>query len=194
MSLALLRLLAACVQIDPGSIGDNPYYGTIVIVANSPLDIYERPDSASSRWSSIPAGESLEIFATTADGWLGFDPGVAQAGNSGSFRYRWVPPGGAYTITSGDPALLETVWGPSAGYTYAMTFEPVPVYLEPDSTSEVVDTMPGCSAAAITCRIPGWYKIDPVGGPHPGTAPGWISEAAVSINGAIEDVPLWFDD
>lgn len=166
----------------------------LIIVAEAPVNICERPDSASQTWSALPPGESLEIAVTTADGWLGFEPGVAQAGNSGSFRYRWIRPDAPFAIVSGDPALLEIVWGPSAGYAYAMTFEPVPVHLEPDFLSEVVDSMPRNSAASITCRIPGWYRIDPVNGPHPGTAPGWVSESAVSINGGIESVPLWFDD
>ncbi|NLP04605.1 hypothetical protein GX411_01450 [Candidatus Fermentibacteria bacterium] len=190
MLFSALAVLMYSIGVEPGSAIDTPSCSTLLIIAMSPIDVYERPDSTCAPWSILLPGQILEILVTTADGWLGFDPGVAQAGNSGSFRYRWIKRDASFTIASGDPDMLEVVWGPSAGFTYVMTFEPVPVFLEPDSLSEIVDSLPCCSAAAITCRIPGWYGIDPVKGPHPGTIPGWVSETAVSINGVIEDVPL----
>jgi len=48
------------------------------------------------------AGDQTLALARTIDGWLGFDPGVAQAGNEGRARLRWYQTGGL--TFSFDPA------------------------------------------------------------------------------------------
>jgi hypothetical protein len=159
-------------------------FGTAILTAEDSLEIRARPDSLGPVWSVLPPGESIEIWAIDADGWLGFDPGVAQAGNSGSFRYRWVAPVGPYVL-QGCGDRLRPVWGPSSTSCYVMTFDPVLIYLDPDSLSLVVDSLPGSSAAAIVDYSPGWFRIDPVDGPDPGVAPGWVSQDCVSINGEL---------
>jgi hypothetical protein len=40
-------------------------------------------------FGSTQEGDTMLALARTNDGWLGFDPGVAQAGNSGRARLRW---------------------------------------------------------------------------------------------------------
>ena len=40
----------------------------------------------------MEAGEQHTARVVTSDGWLGFDPGVAQAGNTGIDRMRWFDP------------------------------------------------------------------------------------------------------
>ncbi len=47
------------------------------------LTAYRLPDPASDVFGTIPAGETHEVLARTTNGWIGFDPGVAQAGNTG---------------------------------------------------------------------------------------------------------------
>jgi hypothetical protein len=154
---------------------------SVTITALEPIEIFARPDSADGVWSILPPGTSVEVLAIDAEGWLGFDPGVAQAGNTGSFRYRWIAPDGPYSIT-GDLLFLEPVWAPSSGVTYAMAYEPVMLYLEPDSLSEIVDSLPASSAAAIIEVLPGWFRLDPVNGPDPGTAPGWAQAGFLGIS------------
>jgi hypothetical protein len=155
---------------------------TVIVVAEDSISVYARPDSADGRWGVLVPGDSVVIEATTRDGWLGFDPGVAQAGNSGSFRYRWIEPGRSYSVI-GDPSMLEVVWGPGAGIPYAMTFEPVNVHAEPDPLSAVLGTLPGESAAAIVSQEGDWLEIDPSEGPTPDSPAGWISltEASISV-------------
>lgn len=155
---------------------------TVLITALDSLSVFSRPDPGMPEWGVLSPGDSIAPSARTSDGWIGFEPGVAQAGNSGSFRYRWVAPGGPYAVR-GDPGSLEVVWGPAAGFSYAMTFDPVPVHAGPDSLSPVLDSLPGNSAAVITDRVPGWYLVDPSEGPSPGTAPGWVREERVSVSG-----------
>ena len=180
----LTATILACTKgpaVAPATGAEPASESTVVVVAEDSLVVRARPDTADGRWGVLAPGESVEIEATTSDGWLGFDPGVAQAGNSGSFRYRWIEPGQPYTVT-GDPAMLEVVWGPRAGIRYAMTFEPVDVHSEPDLLSAVIGTLPGGSAAAIVSQEGDWLRIDPSEGPAPDSPAGWISLTEASIS------------
>jgi hypothetical protein len=58
--------------------------------ANSSLTAFRLPDGSSDLFGTIPTGETHEALARTADGWIGFDPGIAQAGNIGLAHHRWV--------------------------------------------------------------------------------------------------------
>jgi hypothetical protein len=164
----------------------------IQLTATDTVVVRARPDSASGVWGLLLPGDSVPVSSVTLDGWLGFDPGVAQAGNSGSFRYRWIDPGGPFDLT-GDPCGLDSLWGPSADVTYAMTFNRVPVFAEPDTLATIVDSLPGSSAARIVSLWNGWYFVDPSGGPSPETASGWVREEGISVSGNPETIPRLAD-
>jgi hypothetical protein len=70
-------LLSACVQAD------------CQFTANYQVDLYRVPDSSTDLWGVEPAGITHTIMARTADGYIGFDPGVAQAPNVGLARLRY---------------------------------------------------------------------------------------------------------
>lgn len=53
------------------------------------MQVYRLPDPGSDFMGTM-VGETHQVLAWTADGWLGFDPGVAQAGNIGLARHYWV--------------------------------------------------------------------------------------------------------
>jgi len=163
--------------------------GEVLLTAADTVVIRPRPDSASAVWGLLLPGESVPLSGVTLDGWLGFEPGVAQAGNSGSFRYRWIAPGESFLL-AGDRDLLDTVWGSSAGIVYAMTFCPVPVFVEPDGFATIADSLPAGSAAVIVSRLSGWYLVDSSAGPTPETESGWVREEDVSISGDLGRVPL----
>lgn len=63
--------------------------GSCEFTGNTALTVYRLPNASSEVFGTLPAGETHEILARTADGWLGFDPGVAQAGNIGLAHHRW---------------------------------------------------------------------------------------------------------
>jgi hypothetical protein len=161
----------------------------VLLTATDTVVVCPRPDSASGLWGLLLPGDSILLAGMTMDGWLGFEPGVAQAGNSGSFRYRWIAPGEPFLLT-GDRDDLDILWGSSAGIVYAMTFCPVPVFVEPDSLATVADSLPAGSAAGIVSRTQGWYLVDPSCGPSPETASGWVREEDVSVNGDLGKAPL----
>jgi hypothetical protein len=81
-ALAIQLLLQACTL--PASLGP------CIFKANVDVAAYRLPDWTSAPFGTIHAGQTYEVLARTADGWLGFDPGIAQAGNSGLAHNRWV--------------------------------------------------------------------------------------------------------
>lgn len=64
--------------------------GPCMVTGTMELTVYRLPVAGSDVFGTLPAGESHEILARTVDGWVGFDPGIAQAGNQGLARLRWI--------------------------------------------------------------------------------------------------------
>ena len=80
--LALLTLsmaLSSCVPAGP-----------CMFTANTPVTAYRLPDDTSDVFGVVSTGHTYKALARTAEGWVGFDPGVAQAGNIGLAHHRWV--------------------------------------------------------------------------------------------------------
>lgn len=151
------------------------------LICTDETEVFLRPDPESSVFGTLLPGDTISISAITSCGWLGFDPGVAQAGNVGVFRYRWVQPVGGYELL-GDTAALTPSWTPSAGIPYAMALEDLPVHDEPDIMSGVADTLPAGSAAAIIQHADEWYKVDLQQGPLERCAEGWVRAEGVSVS------------
>lgn len=56
------------------------------------LTAYRESSPIAQVFGTAEAGTTVMALARTKDGWLGFDPGVAQAGNVGRARLRWYLP------------------------------------------------------------------------------------------------------
>jgi hypothetical protein len=78
--------------------------GPCEFTANAPTSAYRLPDETSDFFGTIGTGETYEALARTADGWVGFDPGIAQAGNIGLAHHRW-----ALLNATVAPSCLATV-------------------------------------------------------------------------------------
>ncbi len=153
------------------------------------VDVFTRPDSSAIFMIRLAPRNQVIISGRTVDGWLGFDPGVAQAANIGSFRLRWIAGDERYVI-DGELSSVPVVWGPGAGITYAMIYETSQLYSEPDSLSAVVDSVPSCSAVGIISRTEDWYLLDLSIGPLGQDIEGWIEAMDVSVNGNLDSIPL----
>ena len=57
---------------------------------NDSAAVHRLPDNAADVFGVASPGETFAALARTADGWLGFDPGIAQAPNRGLARHRWI--------------------------------------------------------------------------------------------------------
>lgn len=144
-------------------------------VENS-LTAYERPGLSAEVFGTISPGEVVEVLVITGSGWLGFDPGTAQAGNSGSFRYRWLQPNSIPVTDS-----LEVVWAPGPGVTYIMTMEDTPVYAEADTASSVLITLPAGSGAEMAGVNMDWVRVDLWDSSVEEDIQGWVIADIISI-------------
>ena len=149
---------------------------SVTFCPETPLMTYTRPDSSASVFGILNTDESVDITVKTESGWLGFDPGTAQAANTGSFRYRWLPP----ETISADTGTLKTIWAPKPGITYAMTYEETPVYTQPDSASVLLTTIAASSAAEVTEISGSWLRVNLNESPEPVNLQGWIDITWVS--------------
>jgi hypothetical protein len=80
--LATMATLSGCTPARPT--------GPCEFAANTAISAYRLPDDSSDFFGTVGSGETHEALARTAEGWLGFDPGIAQAGNIGLAHHRWV--------------------------------------------------------------------------------------------------------
>jgi len=62
---------------------------TCTFTAHYQVEIYRVPDASTPVWGVEAPGYPHTIDARTADGWIGYDPGVAQAPNVGLARNRY---------------------------------------------------------------------------------------------------------
>ena len=160
-----------------------------ILVCLDSVDVFTRPDSSASFMIRLAPGDQVVVTGRTVDGWLGFDPGVAQAANIGSFRLRWIA-GDARYFTDGELSCVPVVWGPQTGITYAMIYESSPLYSEPDCHSAIADSVPSSCAAAIVSRTEDWYLLDLSIGPLELDIEGWIESMDVSVNGNLDSIPI----
>lgn len=63
---------------------------TCTFTPNSMVTAYRLPDDTSDVFGVMPSADAFKALARTADGWVGFDPGIAQAGNVGLAHHRWI--------------------------------------------------------------------------------------------------------
>lgn len=147
---------------------------SVAFLSGDSISVYSRPDSASTIFGILLPGETVELTVMTHNGWLGFDPGTAQATATGSFRYRWLPPGSAPVDTTG----LERVWAPAAGITYAIAVADTPVHSSADTSSAVLFTMQGGTAAEVVEQNSNWLRIT---AGSEGVS-GWVQPAHISLS------------
>ncbi len=154
----LAVLLASCMPTATPPQTPTPS-GPCEISATNPVTIYQRPSAASDVFGTFTSSDTAQATAKTADGFYGFEPGTAQAGNVGLFRLRWVLKTIDITLSPGC-AGLPTVVAPIAGICYAMMIEDTSIFSSPDTTSALVTTMHKNDYAMITAHNPGWFTLD----------------------------------
>jgi hypothetical protein len=153
------------------------------------ITVFTRPSLLADEFGTLSLGMLVTVSGRTADGWLGFDPGVAQAANIGVFRLRWIPPGNSLILT-GDCASVPVVpWVPEPGVCYQMSMEQVDVYNLPDSTEAPTGVLDVGAFAAVDGRTAsGWLLVNGVRANTPDVF-GYIPGAAANLNGACDAIP-----
>jgi hypothetical protein len=146
----------------------------------SAVPIAMRPHSDEVFGQFAPASPVI-ITARSKDGWLGFDPAVAQAANVGPFRLRWLEP--SSVTTHGDCASVPQVWTPEPGVCFEMTMENLVVREAPNAKAKEAATLHPGEFAALVERKGNWVKADLGTGNTGSTVVGWIPSDAVNMSG-----------
>lgn len=166
-----------------------PTAAACTLTAQQEVTVYQRPGEESAVFGTLAAGDAQQMTQQTADGWLGFQPGVAQAANVGVFRLRWIAPDAPVTLSGDCAALpLAPVVSPTACYFMAMS--DTAVYAQPQETADVVATIPREGYAAVTGQnAGGWYQLDLQEGTLQQDATAWLAPADGNFNGPCEALP-----
>jgi hypothetical protein len=158
------------------------------LVAEGNLMAYERPSIAAEVFTTVPPALRVRVEAVTADGWVGFDPGYAQAGNVGVFRLRWVRAGGAFSLR-GSCDDLRVVVGPPAGVCFTMAMGDTPVYAQSDESSPLVVTLLHGDYAEVLQVGDDWLYVNLLAGSLQLDQRGWIARDLANFNGPCESIP-----
>ncbi len=164
--------------------------GPCEITTASGVNVYTRPSTAADLFYTTEAEEQFPpALARTADGWIGFDPGVAQAANTGPFRLRWLQENEA--VLEGDCASLPVVQGPAPGVCFDMISAPTDVHSAPDSSTSVLLTLNYGDYAEVLGVTPdeGWVKISLLRGSPSQDLQGWVDIASINVNGPCLPFP-----
>jgi hypothetical protein len=170
-------------------IQDGGLVGACELTTSEEATLYSRPSTAANVFSEVGPGFNIQVVAKSQDGWLGIDPGVAQAANIGSFRLRWFPPG-THTL-SGDCANLPVVWGPPPGICFDMPMGDTNVYEQPDFNSSVQAVLHLGEFAEVLGKTSNgeWAKVDLQPGNTHLQVSGWVDAGTLNMNGPCENLP-----
>lgn len=164
--------------------------GPCEATSSADVTIYTRPSLLADIFSTITLTTPVEITSRSADGWLGFDPGVAQAANIGVFRLRWIPPGASVSLTGNCAGVPIESWVPTPGVCYQMSMGPVEVHASADPASAVSHTLMVGEFVAVTGRTAtGWLFVNGNDGNVPGVI-GFIPELEMNANGPCDSIPV----
>jgi hypothetical protein len=167
----------------------NPNAEACEFGATGSVTAYTRPSLQSVVFGEVPGGMTFQVGVRTADGWLGFGPGVAQAANMGVFRYRWVQENASIEL-SGDCDALPVVIGPPPGVCFFMPMMEVPVYASPQTSAGILFHMQPDDYAQIEGKTDdGWMRVDLEVGNLDILEVGWFEAVHANMNGPCENLP-----
>lgn len=160
-----------------------------LVRAEATTTIYTRPDIRADAFGELNPHQQVTAAGKTGSGWVGFEPGVAQAPNVGSFRLRYIPPKSAVTLL-GSCDTLPVVAAIPPDTCFAMLQTNSVIYKNPDASStSVTKTRFGdyLEATAQKGKEPDvWIKVQsPVGTLASGTA-GWLPLSDINFNGVCD--------
>jgi hypothetical protein len=162
--------------------------GPCELIAEGEATVYNRPHLDATVFGSMTSGFRVQLQARTADGWWGFEPGVAQAANVGVFRLRWVHEGAPIRLEGLCGEVREVV-GPPPGVCFDMPMEDVLVLADPDPSAEVVASLALGDYAAVVGRSDSWAMLDLSVGNTSQDIVGWVPVAALNMNGLCDSLP-----
>lgn len=159
--LARLLVIGALIALAAlSAVAQNPPpQAACQIVFNGPVTAYATADLTSAA-TPLATGDGGMVMGETADNaWIAFDPGIAQAGNLGVARTRWVQASADISLQGSCDNLPPISPLPTNSSLCMMTFgQATPVYQQPDSASQITTTLTANDTAMIVGQVAsGWY-------------------------------------
>lgn len=150
------------------------------VLPNAQMTVYMRPSRDADVFGTLTIQDKPTVGGKTDDGWIGFDPGVAQAPNVGPFRLRYIQPNGPYTL-QGNCSYIPHVVTLQAKTCFIMTQTDTPIYAAPDTSASIIATMHYADyISAVAKKNSGkenWIKVDSKGGSITTPVTGWVDMA-----------------
>ncbi|MGA2821204.1 MAG: hypothetical protein ABSF61_11175 [Anaerolineales bacterium] len=160
------------------------------VVAQANATVYERPSLSAPVFGTLSSGDSALVGAWTTDGWLGFDPGVAQAANMGVFRLRWVENTSSIRLDGPCSKVPVETWIPTVGVCYDMPMEDTAVHYLATTGSVVLVTLKTGEFAAVTgMTTTGFARVDLNRGFPQRPIKGWVQSSDLNMNGPCDSLP-----
>ena len=157
-------------------------------VASREVTAYTRPSTQATTFGKLPAGERAPVTATTADGWLGFEPGVAQAANVGIFRLRWVQKSDALKLEGACDNLPVVASVPPTAC-FQMFMEAMPIYAEAKTDAAIIANAKPDDYAQVIAMSDEWLELDLNVGSLKQNKKGWIPRSDANFNGPCDELP-----
>jgi hypothetical protein len=164
--------------------------GPCELVVTKALTAFARPSTAAAVFGQITPSDTRPVGGMTADGWIGFDPGVAQAANVGPFRLRWVQKSDATKLTGACDATHAPVVAtlpPTA--CFEMFMDQTKVYATANKSSPVIVTAKPEDYAQVIAANDKWLQLDLKVGTLKQNKIGWIDRADANFNGPCDKLP-----
>jgi hypothetical protein len=167
-----------------------PAAGSCTLTADADIDLTSRPYPIDDIFGTLSSGMSVPAMARTPSGYIGIEPGVAQAANVDVFRLRWVDPDAPFTL-SGSCGGLATVIGPPPYVCFNMAMTDIQVYADDVPASPIIATLYANEYAAVTAKTSThWYRIDLGFGNSLSNEAGWMEGTMINMNGYCDDLPI----
>ncbi len=194
LALSTLVLLSACsfgnsgAQFPTETASAYPWpadSGECTLTTKAATTVYSRPSGEAQVFGEVERGFEAVVGGRTEEGWVGFDPAVAQAANMGVFRLRWVHFDDVEL--SGGCIAVPVSWVPEPDACYTMPMEPVTIYSEADVDSGALAILDVDDFAAVVgITGDGWAQVDLGLGNTGLTGMGWIEESSLNLNGPCD--------
>ncbi len=161
--------------------------GPCELVASRAVTAYTRPSVQATKFGELSAGERVPVAGTT-DGWIGFEPGVAQAANVGPFRLRWVQKSDAIKLEGACNSLPVVASLPPTAC-FQMFMEATPILGAARVGAAIVANAKAGDYAQAIAASDQWLELDLNVGSLKQNQKGWIPRAEANFNGPCDQLP-----
>jgi putative hemolysin len=163
--------------------------GPCTLVASKAITAYSRPSLQATVFGELSAGERVPVGGTT-DGWIGYEPGVAQAANVGPFRLRWVQKTDAIKL-EGACGSVPVVASLPPTACFQMFMQATPILGAARVGAVIVANAKAGDYAQAIAASDQWLELDlNVGSLKQNqNQKGWIPRAEANFNGPCDQLP-----